>query len=218
MKTHYKGGGLRIEDPRLDLAVGLAVAPDFTVPPYVDGRPYCIETSNQGAEPSCAGFTTAGYIEVINWRRTGIKKQVDGQRIYVAAKQMDGDDNPGTSLSQAVRAAQYLQLLDLAQHLSVIRTRRQMEFALHKIGVCIAGFNITEDWNNVNEKTGYIGDGAGDSIGGHAVLISYYDDKCVGWQNSWGLSWGSQEKHSRGFGRMTWVQFAEQFLYAVVLE
>ena len=73
---------------------------------------------------------------------------------------------------------------------------------------------ITDDWNMADKDTGLIGVwNAANKIGGHAVLLCWYDDKTVGWQNSWGTEWGCG-----GFGRMSWDQFEEQFLYAVVLE
>jgi len=92
-----------------------------------------------------------------------------------------------------------------------IGSRRDVQFALHKHGVCIAGFMITEGWNEVSSKTGYIGDDP-EVIGGHATLLCWYDSEGVGFQNSWD-KWGV-----KGFGRMTWTQFETQFMYAVVLE
>ena len=91
-----------------------------------------------------------------------------------------------------------------------LTTERDVKFALHTHGVCVAGFAITSGWNVVS-RSGWIGTQE-DGIGGHAVLLCYYDADGIGFQNSW-LDWGV-----RGFGRMTWGQFLEQFMYGAVIE
>jgi hypothetical protein len=77
--------------------------------------------------------------------------------------------------------------------------------------VVIIGFEIDEGWNACSSVTGYIGHG-GATLGGHAVLGCYYDGDGFGFENSWAKTWGRN-----GFGRMTWKQFDEQFLYALAV-
>jgi len=214
MKTNFKAGGLHIErhvvseDPRMNL-----MAPqNFSVPEYIDSRPYCLSASNQGSMPHCAGYATAGYIEVQEWKKTGIASQVDGDKIYRKAKEIDGSLESGTSLTAAITGAEMLGYLGAGLRQRTITTKRDVQFALHKHGVCIAGFQITRGWNDTSAKTGFIGE-SNEAIGGHGVLICWYDKIGPGIQNSWDLSWGVN-----GFGRMTWKQFDDQFIYAVVLE
>lgn len=203
-----------LDDPALSRAP-LLMAPStaFTVPEWVDSRPYCLESSNQGQSPSCTGYAAAGYIEVMDWIRTGVQVQIDGDAIYAKEKELDGNNDPGSTLTQAVRAAQLLALLPSDKTIRTIYDRRSVQWALHKFRVCIAGCEITEDWQYTDPSTGYIGRKGGAKLGGHAILFCYYDKDGVGWQNSWKTTWGV-----RGFGRMTWEQFDEQFMHAVVLE
>ena len=210
-RTTFSGGGLVVEDMAKMPKLGM---PDnFTVPPYIDSRSWCLPANNQGQESSCAGFTTAGYIEVANWRNTHIQKQIDGSAIYAKAKEIDGEKNvPGTTLSHAVEAARLSGLIDKELNIRQITTKQEVQFALHRHGVCISGFMITQDWNNADERNGYIDRRDKTALGGHAVLLCWYGKNGIGWQNSWG-DWGD-----RGFGRCRWDQFEEQFLYAVVLE
>jgi len=206
------GGGLILEDLKGESI--LSASDNFTVPAWVDGRPYCISTSNQGSEPSCAGFATAGFKEIENWRTTHVSKQFDGDKCYDQAKQCDGSpDTDGTTLTSAIQGAKDLGWFDESKTVRTIYTKRELQYALHKHGSCIAGFNITKAWQNTNRVTGMIKSGDANSTGGHAVLVCYYDQTTIGWQNSWGAGWGV-----KGFGRMTWDQFDKQFQYAVVME
>ncbi len=211
MITGYNGGGLileqHVDDPRLCLSAPEA----FTVPEYVDSRPYCLPASNQGDSPHCAGYATAGYIEVVNWKNTSVAHQVDGDKIYVKAKTIDGMNGDGTSLTAAITGAELLGYIGKINRISTVGSRRAVQYALHKYGVCIAGFMIDSGWNSASSRTGYIGNQS-ESLGGHAVLLCWYDSEGVGFQNSW-KDWGV-----KGFGRMTWAQFENQFMYAVVLE
>jgi len=206
--TSFCGGGLKqeeLKDPVLQVSAGV------TLPKYIDSRPFCIPASDQGNKPSCAGFATAGYIEVRNYRKTHQQKQIDGLDIYREAKRIDGDNAAGTQLTSAVQAAKNLELIEYT-NMRVIQTKAQLQFAMLTHDIVIAGFMINDNWNHVDSKTGEIEQNGASSLGGHAVLINYYDQSSVGWQNSWG-PWGYQ-----GFGKMSWFQFDKQFMYAVIIE
>jgi len=208
-------GGDLVEDPTIlsEENLSLSAPHGFTVPAWVDSRPLCLPSSNQGSEPSCAGYATAGYVEVMNWAKTGIQTQIDGSAIYARAKQIDeSPKSQGTTLTAAVQAAKDLGFIDEALKVNVIRTRLDFQFALHKNRVCIIGFNITEEWGKVDPDSGFISVGDTTPLGGHAVLGCYYDQFGPAWQNRWNVTWGT-----KGFGRMTWEQFDKQFLYGVVL-
>lgn len=202
-------------DSQINLEPILGAPVDFTVPEWVDSRPLCLPSSNQGPESSCAGYATAGFIEVNNWKKTGVQTQVDGSLIYKKAKEIDGQPkSDGTTLTKAVLAAKILGLLPEKQNVRVVQSRLDVQFALHKYGVCIVGFNITDEWDQVGKLTGFIANNENHVVrGGHATLLCYYDSLGVGWQNSWDVTWGV-----KGFGRMSWPQFDEQFMYGVVLE
>lgn len=209
--TKFKAGGLVTDEVALAGIQRLAVPSNWTCPAYIDSRPYVLSASNQGQEPACAGFATAGWIEAHNWRTTSVAEQVDGHKIYGEAKTIDGSPKTdGTSLTAAVQAAKNLGLI-AERPLHLLRTFEEIKFALHRHGCVIAGFNITDGWNRTSTKSGYIGYGS-QRLGGHAVLLCYYDKVSLGFQNSWDITWGVQ-----GFGRMTWKQVQDQFLYAVAI-
>ena len=216
MKTDYLAGGLAMVDDVLATAPELKAPENFTVPEYIDSRPYCLSPSSQGQTPSCAGYATAGWIEVQNWKQKHHAEQVDGWGIYGEAKKIDGNMSPGTSLTSAIQGAKNLGLIDGAAIVKVVNTKRDIQFAMHSRDVIIAGFDITSGWNDCDEKTGWIGAGPR-RIGGHAVLLCWYMDRNdaedgIGFQNSW-IPWGWDS-----FGRMTWPQFEDQFMYAAVIE
>jgi hypothetical protein len=213
-KTNFTGGGL-IDQLAIRSLPNLSSSknPRFKAPVYIDSRPYLLLASNQGAEPSCAGFTTANYAEARRWRETGECEQLDGSDCYRLAKTLDGMPSvDGTTLLAAAQAGEELGWYK-ATGLKVITTLEDLRYALHIFGIVPCGFAITEDWNSVNTKTGYINYTKNPRpLGGHAVAVCYYDKDSVGWQNSWG-GWGCY-----GFGRMTWRQAQEQFMYGLAIE
>ena len=232
-KYNYVGGGLL---PSLGMAarptLKASMNPRFTAPSYVDYRPLCIESSNQGPEPSCAGYAQAGCVEVRYWRETGEMRQFDGDECYRVAKTLDGMPSvEGTSLVAAAQAAEQLGWIK-PSGLRTFFTPEEFRFALHKSGAVPIGLMITDEWQQVNIRTGYIDRRKHPKqIGGHAVLACYYDKDSVGFQNSWGsgtASGGADERRAvadgsgawgvSGFGRMTWAQFEKQFMYGLFIE
>ena len=212
-KTSFNGGGLVRENI---LAVGrhLDVPENFTVPIYIDSRPYMLPTDDQGETSECAGYAMAAWIEVITWWNTNIAKQVDASLLYARAKEIDGCSYEGTTFEAIIASAKSLEMIGQDQEAHYLGNAEDVRFAMHKHRICMAGFAIDSNWNNVDDVTGYIGrEQSATRMGGHAVTICWYDKYSIGFQNSWGIVWGK-----RGFGRMTWEQFDKQFMYGVVLE
>lgn len=208
--TDFKAGGLVLGDSVLRASL---VSKSFVSPAYIDSRPYCIESSNQGDSSACAGFTMAGLKEIRNWQDTGVPVQFDGHACYAKAKSIDGrPQSPGTTLDHALAAAAKLGWFADSASIIGVSGERELRFALHRHGACAVGLRITEEWNSVNKTTGYIADDPEARVmGGHAVLACYYDKDGVGVQNSWG-DWGCA-----GFGRLTWAQFRRQFVCGVAV-
>jgi hypothetical protein len=215
IQHNFKAGGL-LKEPHLLSDLPTLSAPDeITIPRYVDSRPLCLSASNQGSSPHCAGYTMAGYLEIVNWKSTGIASQVDGDAIYAEAKTIDGSPGTdGTSLTAVFEAAKSLDLIDSGAAMRVVGTLREVQFALHRHGACLLGFDISDNWNSVG-KDGWIADHNNPlRLGGHAVLACYYvEGESVGIQNSWSADWGY-----KGFGRMTEKQFNDEIMYGVVIE
>lgn len=198
----------------------MAALPAAVVPEHLDRRPEMLPSSNQGSTSRCAAFAMAGCMEWYNWKRFGSTDQIDPNPIYEYAKQIDGmPSQEGTTLESVVRAWNDLgrsPFLD-ASSVFLVRTspnQNWLKRALHRNGVVLAGFQISEGWRWA-EPNGWIPSGPRyDTIlGGHAVVLVGYDEKEKWYavQNSWGetgYGW-------RGFVRLTEDQFDYQFMYAV---
>jgi len=214
-KTNFDTGGLLESDGKRDIfSDDLLLAPSrHTYPKELDFREMCLQASDQDQTPHCAGFSTAGYIEIKNWRSKHYPEQVDGDAIYVEAKKLDGRPNSaGTRMECAAQAALNLGLID-GDIKKVGRQIDDIKCAIHEHGSCVAGFRITNEWNMVN---GYgiirdLGDNA-QSRGGHAVLICGYNRDGVFIQNSWGAKWALY-----GFALLSWKQVQSQFMGGVVI-
>lgn len=208
-KTHYKAGGLILGD--IPLSANLVKTPEkFVAPRKIDFRDMCIETSNQGPHPFCGGYSVAGYIEVQNWKRLHYPQQVDGEAIYLEAKKFDGISGDGTSLQAAVQAAMNLKLITgKAEYVN--KGRENIKFAIHEFGVCVGGFEITADWNNVRDD-GVVPYKDNRKLGGHAILICGFSPEGVYIQNSWSPTWGLY-----GFCLLSWQQVDEQFMHGMIV-
>ena len=211
---------------RNDSLKSIKVPEKFLAPRKIDSRDMCLSSSNQGRLPHCGGYSTAGYIEYHNWRTKHFPEQVDGDLIYKEAKKVDGYDGDGTYLWAAIEGAMNAGLiegnpvyLDHAFEEYLDDTSEDViinmfKFALHQYGTVIAGFNITDEWDWVDKKTGKIRVFDDPEFrGGHAVLLCGYDSYGVYIQNSWGDSWGHH-----GFGCLSWEQFDRQAIDGMVIE
>ena len=212
-KTKFVAGFLRPEEVVLGAQNTLEASKKFVAPRKIDTRDRCIQSSNQQQTPHCAGYSTAGYIEVRNWKKLHYPEQVDGDAIYVKAKEFDSYAGDGTSLSCAVRGAIALGLIKGTEKY-VAPTVNDIKFAMHEYDVCIAGFMITSDWNSVDKRTGVIRNSGNRAkkLGGHAVLLCGYNKHGVYIQNSWGTDWGLH-----GFALLGWEQVNDQFMSGMVV-
>lgn len=176
---------------------------------------------------NCAGYTAAGYIEYYNWKTFHYPAQVDGDEIYAEAKKIDNYSGDGTNLISVSQASINLNIIkgvpkrisydsvnrsNLSPHEKLIISAK---FSLHKYGVVMAGFLITNEWDWVDKRNGFIRDLGDKAIGngGHAVLLCGYDNDGVYIQNSWGEDWGHY-----GFAILKWEQYCRQIMQAMVIE
>ena len=211
-KTNFSAGGLLPTRLVKCAKNTLKTAKKFVAPRKLDFRDMCLEPSNQGSTPHCAGYATAGYIEVQNWRTNHYPEQIDGDAIYIEAKRIDNNLEDGTTLESAANAAISLGLISGTPKL-INSGVNDIKFAIHSYSVCVAGFNITNEWNYVDSKGAIRNLGSkAQFLGGHAVLICGYDADGVYIQNSWGSSWGLY-----GFVHLSWSQYSRQFMYGLVI-
>jgi hypothetical protein len=210
-KTNYEGGYLIDTPSPLYAKHILSVSEKFVAPRKIDNRDMCLSSSNQGATPHCAGYSMAGYIEFQNWKTLHYPKQVNGDNIYLKAKKTDDYRGDGTSLISVARTALAMGLIK-GKYEYVQGDRAHIKFALHEHGVCLIGFKITSEWNNVNKRGEITKMLRPKSLGGHAVLLCGYDKRGVYIQNSWSTKWGNH-----GFALMTWELFDAQIMSAMVI-
>ena len=210
-KTNFVGGGLMMPRTLMADRKVAVKTPQFVAPKKLDFRDMCIQTSDQGQTSKCAAYSTAGNIEVLNWKKMHYPQQVDPDPIYAEAKRLDGNTSDGTSLDHAAQAALNLKLIE-GQINFVDTDINSMKFAIHTNTSFVGGFMITDEWNRVNSETGQISD-FGDNarkLGGHAILCCGYSDIGLYIQNSWGSSWGIY-----GFALIPWAQVTKQYMYGV---
>jgi len=171
---------------------------------------YCTPVENQGAKPWCAAYSASSYAENLRWRLDGYHRDIDPAPIYAYAKSIDGSPNTdGTYLECTLKALMAGGHLPDTCIVKTFSTLRDVKYAIHKYGVCIAGFRITSDW--FAPKKGVIL-GGGDEQGGHAVTVCGYDEGGVLILNSWGADWGHD-----GFAYIPVKTFEEQFMYGAAL-
>lgn len=182
---------------------------------------YATAAENQGDKPYCAAYAASSFAESILWRKNGYRKDIDPVPLYVHAKKIDGDPlGDGTYLECTLDALLEKGFFDRSR--SSVKTfsgRRldgtssglaSVKNAIHRYGVCIAGFDITGEW--FKPRGGVVrGDGSARQ-GGHAVTLVGYDRDGVLVLNSWG-----DEYAHNGFVYITNKAFEEQFIYGAVL-
>jgi len=211
--TDFKADGLLFDKIPL-LAAKVETPDNFIAPRKIDFRDMCLPTSDQFQSPHCVGYSTAGFIEVKNWRRKHYPEQVDGDAIYYEAKKIDGNNEAGTYLKSGAQAAINLGLIG-GEIRFIDPSIQALKFAIHENDICVGAFSITNEWNRVGND-GIIPNlgSAAVQIGGHGVLICGFSDRDGGFyiQNSWSPNWGLY-----GFCLLKYEQAAKQIRQAVVI-
>jgi hypothetical protein len=193
----------------------------FIAPTVVNSMGLCTITENQGATSKCAAYSTTSWAENILWKQDNYPTQLDYDKVYARAKEIDGDETDGTTLPAAMQALLdvYPKLFDQECKPKMIRAfggnLDDLRYAIHKYGCVVGGFMITEDWYKCDNKCkGWIPVTKGAKpLGGHAVLICGYNQNGLQIQNSWGAKWGEN-----GFATLDWNAAKDQFLYGEVLK
>lgn len=148
-------GALKVPEAKF-LGARFRAAPKFRGPPRLLLSGYCTPVENQGAKPWCAAYSASSYAENILWRVKGYREEIDPAPVYAHAKRIDGDpDGDGTYLECALDALLEQGLFD--RNVSKVKTfggrmfcsdtaLDDLKYAVHRYGVCVAGFNITSEW------------------------------------------------------------------------
>jgi hypothetical protein len=197
-------------------------AGDFQAPKELILTGYCVPADDQGEKPWCAAYAAANYAENLLWRKRGYHKEIDPAPLYQYAKSIDGDPTgDGTYLECTLEAL--LKYGHFDPSVCKVKTvgggifgnsgaMNDVKYAIHRYGVVMAGFNITDEWYKPSAKGVVCGKDGAKLQGGHAVLLVGYDENGFIVQNSW----GGQYAHE-GFVYLTNKAFNEQFMYAAFL-
>jgi len=212
-------GGLKVPK-ELKKSRLFCAAKNFQAPKELILTGYCVPVDDQGQKPWCAAYSAANYAENLLWRKRGFHQEIDPAPLYQYAKTVDGDPNgDGTYLECTLEALMKYGHFDST--VCKIKTiggsifgngaaLNDVKFAIHKYGVVMAGFNITDEWYGPDR--GVVRGKSRNSQGGHAVLIVGYDEDGVIIQNSWGTGYAHD-----GFVYLTNKAFEDQFMYAAFL-
>lgn len=188
----------------------LKAAPEFRGPKELILSGYCTPVENQGAKPWCAAYAATSFAENLRWRIDGYHRDIDPAPVYAYAKSVDGaPDVDGTYLECALRGIMAGGHLPDTCGVRTFSSLRDLKYAIHRYGVCVAGFNVTSDW--FEARNGVIL-GSGEKRGGHAVTVCGYDEGGVVILNSWGRDWGRG-----GFAYLPNRAFDDQFIYGAAL-
>lgn len=181
---------------------------------------YATPVENQGNKPFCAAYSASNFAESVLWRKNGYRTEIDPDPLYAHAKTIDGSPlSDGTYLECTLDALLEKKYFD--RNVCKVKTFGGARFdkgdgltdvknAIHRYGVCIAGFGITGEW--FNPRGGVIRGERSASQGGHAVTLVGYDKDGVLILNSWGKDYAKD-----GFVYITNKAFNDQFMYGAVL-
>lgn len=217
-EKRFRPGALKV--PERLKAKAFRAAANFTAPKELILTGYCVPVDDQGSKPWCAAYSAANYAENLLWRKRGYHTEIDPAPLYEYAKTIDGDPTgDGTYLECTLKALVKYGHFD--GDICKIRmiggsvfgngaALDDVKYAIHKYGVCMAGFNITSEW--YSPARGVVRGNSGTAQGGHAVLVVGYDEDGVIIQNSWGTGYAHD-----GFVYLTNRAFNDQFIYAALL-
>jgi C1A family cysteine protease len=180
----------------------------------------CGPVLDQGAEPRCVAFATASLKMVDEYRERKVWFSFDEVWLYDLCKRHDGKPNgKGTNLRTALKLVQkqgYVargiyrrakhvpgrkRTFGLTNYVNLGSTQ-QIKEAVKTVGPVAFGIKI--DDGIFHPVDGRAPEPNGKPFGGHAMLISGWDDDLGAFRikNSWGYSWGD-----RGFAWLPYSHF-----------
>lgn len=156
---------------------------------------------DQGREGACAGFATAGAVNVATIATHGeigtgpfMLREEAALGLYKRAQQLDewaGEDYSGTSVTAVMKAAREAQLI--TGYRWAFGTR-QLAHGL-RLGPAVIGIPWTSGMYRTDARG--VVQVTGAKVGGHALVVTGFDPKhpltggaAFEWLNSWGPSYG----------------------------
>ena len=182
-----------------------------------DNRDLVSPIENQGSKPFCAAYSVCTIFESMYWKYSGKLLNIDQDHVYARAKQLDGNSEDGTYLESAIQAcAELMKINPYNVNMEIYyndhtnKTIEHIKHLIHKYDLIHAGFLITSAWYECTNSK-YIIQNGGINQGGHAVVISGYDQTGVYITNSWGKEWGAT-----GMAILPWNLVLPQLMYCAV--
>jgi C1A family cysteine protease len=167
---------------------------------------------NQGQHPFCVAYSSASLKMHQEFKEHKKYYTFDPDWLYAECKKLDGIPNQdGTFLRVALQVIQDRGYLAKAERYKLkdatgfkiekyvrVTSKQQIKEAIYHIGPVV--FGITVDEGIYAPVKGVVPEPADSVIGGHAMIITGYDDnkKCLGStgafliKNSWGKEYGSR--------------------------
>ncbi len=197
MKFPHRLGAIKdVKDGR-DLLLGNYLIPR-KLPRVLTWGDWGIPVKNQGSTPSCVGFSCASMKEIQEKIEHQKLYPFDGLSLYKECKKVDGiPKQDGTYIRVALKILQSTgiksgkRVYKIASYTRV-KTVDELRFALASSGPVVAGIPVYDNWENPDKRIDLPKEGELSS-GGHAILITGYDDnrRVFYVKNSWGSSWGT---------------------------
>lgn len=157
-----------------------------------------IPVLNQGAEPSCVGYSSVAMKR--EHEKMEIKKVINlsGQDLYERCKKIDGiPETKGTYIRVAMKLLQNEGVNDDQGNnykigaYTKINNVDELRYAITANGFAVIGVNVYDSF--YNPKNGVVDYVEGQKVRGrHAILLGAFDDTIekTPFKNSWGAEWG----------------------------
>lgn len=155
---------------------------------------------DQGQTNTCVGQSCSSMKIAQEYFEHKAIFDFDGYSLYDECKKIDDYSGDGTFLRIALKvlandglSPNGISTLEKYKIGSYARLEglEDMKYALASTGPIVIGIKVYENMENVKED-GFVPEAEGSMLGGHAILITGYDDTKGGFRmvNSWGKDWG----------------------------
>jgi hypothetical protein len=204
----YGLGYLKDPEDKRDILLGNYLIPQ-TLPKSIDWDDWNIPVKDQGQTQSCVGQSSTGMKEIQETIELNQVLQLDGLAFYNECKKVDGAPNEeGTYIRVAMKILQDQGAFGykIASY-TRLNNVNEMRTALASSGPFVSGFPVYDSFKSPTKGIIDLPKEGETLYGGHAILITGYDDnqKLFKFKNSWSKGWGV-----RGYAFLTYT-FVEKF-------
>ena len=190
-----------IPDPKDDRDIVLsAYKKPRRIPKVVDWYVEEMEIKNQGQTNTCVGQSCAYLKQIQEFFEHLYHYNFDGFDLYNECKKIDNYPADGTFLRIGLKILSKQGVkpegINTSKRYKISSYARldgleAMKYAITSTGPIVIGIKVYENMERV-EENGFVPEPKGAYYGGHAVVVTGYDDFKGGFRflNSWGKEWG----------------------------